>query len=137
MLSSIWGPYKSPDVLAKELTFTKNGLLIWQSVSKHLGFKFKWRGYAMPPHLIKTPFLLEVDKSHWVLAMQSGNSLKGIYKIADPWFGDIASSSRYKKITGYATFEKGEKEEPPEPTWIGKLIKRIPFPFWIGTKKKK
>jgi len=128
MLSSQWGPYITPPVLAKKLTFTKQGLIIWQSIEKVMGFKFIWRGYSAPK-TSELPLLLEVDHCHWVVGVGLD---KGIYKILDPWDGKEALSTRYDNITGYASFLP-QKQSIPEPSWIGKL--KIPVPTWIKSKK--
>jgi ABC-type bacteriocin/lantibiotic exporter with double-glycine peptidase domain len=128
MLSSVYGPYITPPVLAKKLNFTKDGRILWPSIDKVLGYKFKWRGYGKPKDS-KVPLLLEVDHAHWVV----GKEKKGdVYVIHDPWDGVETTSSRYAKITGYAEFEFNSI---PEPTWIGKLIKKIPVPDWILSRK--
>jgi len=139
MLSTDWGPYKSPATLAKKLSFTPEARLYWQSVDQIMGFNFVHRGYGAPPKITSFPFLLEVDFSHWVLAVGWHIKAQRLYKIYDPWFGDEAVSNRYGKQTGYATFSKLKGSELPEPTWIGKLIKKlkVPFPFWLNGKKKK
>lgn len=99
--------WKSPKELAKELSFTKDGLLIWGSLPNVTDFKLETRFYGQRDDLIKGALahpkkfcLIQVENYHWVLA--TGKNLFGGYKINDPWFGDKSTTKRYKSITGGA-----------------------------------
>jgi ABC-type bacteriocin/lantibiotic exporter with double-glycine peptidase domain len=109
MLSDYFGCFTSPAKIAgmKEW-FTNEGLVIWTKLA-FTKFKFQKRLYGQDDVAImdaikdpKKAVILEVDKSHWVVA--TGKSLFGGYKIADPWFGDRSTTRRYGKITGSALF---------------------------------
>src|SRR3990167_584496 len=112
MLSDYFQSYFNPGELAtKILKYTKDGLIIWQSVNniRHMAFEKRLYGRNDSEILksLKDPtkaVILEVDGKHWVTAVRK--SLVGkSYKVADPWFGDICTvPGRYKKITGSSHF---------------------------------
>ncbi len=110
MLSTYFGDNLNPSQVANKIKYT-NGLIIWGScVFNH--FRFDRREYGRNDANIKAALkdpnravILEVQNgSHWVVA--TGNSWLGGYKIADPWFGDFSTTSRYKNITGAAYFKR-------------------------------
>jgi len=103
----------TPDKMCQYLKYTSGGLIIWESC-QFTNFKFEKRIYGRNDLLIKEclkdpnrAIILEVDNSHWVVS--TGVNLFGGYKIADPWFGDFATTKRYKQITGSAVFTTKQK----------------------------
>lgn len=124
--------YQLPDKVSQTLEFTPDGLLLWGSLSK-LGMKLvervKVRDDAKIQAVLANPkqaCLLQVEGWHWVLALAvepnppkpaaktgSGSTVAPapgapttpviVYRILDPWFGDVGYSNRYKSITGHAT----------------------------------
>lgn len=112
MLSDYFGHYVSPADIAKHKEFyTKDGLILWIKL-KFEGFGFEKRLYGRNDAEIqislkdpKKACILEVQGKHWVVC--TGKDILGRYKIADPWFGDLSTMSRYKdEITGSAHFEQ-------------------------------
>jgi len=129
MLSDYYKCYKDPGVLAKDLKFTSQAEIYWQSIKSALCLEFTWRFYGADYAKIdkallgsaETAVILQVDSSHWVVAI--GKVSHGVYKIADPIDGKVKTTNSYRKITGGATF-KGEApiiptpvEEDPIITW--------------------
>lgn len=115
MLSSYYGEYKSPKELAKKLSFTKDGLLIWSSIPKVLPFKLNKRYYKRDQkallQALKQPGMavaLQVDGYHWVLGLGVYKFAPWIVRIWDPWNNRKYAFplSPYKKITGMATFHE-------------------------------
>ena len=113
MLSDYFKPAVRPDDVVITSKFTSGGLLIWGSLQL-LGFKFSWRGYDRNDHEIMRHLkdkdlavLLQVaDKTHWVVAT-GRDFFSGLYKIADPLYGDRATMKRYQdNITGAAYFKR-------------------------------
>jgi len=111
MLSDYYNCFHTPAWMADNLRFTADAKLFWQSVSEKLCFDFTWRGYS--PDYVKidaaikdpeTAVILEVENYHWVVAL-SKVPLTKIYRIADPWTGSKGLSTRYRYISGYATFK--------------------------------
>lgn len=115
MLTDYFGSYMRPDAIAAQKTWytDKNykygaGLVLWSKMK--LPMKFVKRTYGRDDVEFgkalkdpKTAVMFEVQGKHWVLAL-SKNILGG-YRIADPWFGDKSTTSRYKdQITGAAFF---------------------------------
>lgn len=99
--------WKSPKELARELSFTSDGLLLWSSLPSATIFKLETRFYGQRDGLIRAALahpkkicLIQVENYHWVLA--TGRNLLGGYRINDPWFGDKSTTKRYKSITGGA-----------------------------------
>lgn len=111
MLSSYFGEWISPDVLAKTQNFTKNGLLMWKGLNVPK-MAFESRLYGRNDSEIgkslkdaNKAVILEVQGSHWVVCL--GQDEKGRYRIADPFFGDKSTIARYKnQITGSAHFKR-------------------------------
>ena len=110
MLSDYYGCFKTPAWMADNLKFTKDALLIWQSINNKLCFNFTWRGYSPDYAKInaaikdpKTAVILQVEHYHWVVAL-SRIPFTNIYRIADPWTGTKRLSTAYKYISGFATF---------------------------------
>lgn len=107
-LSTYYGDNLTPEQVCDKIKYTK-GLIIWNSCV-FPKFKFWFREYGRNDTNIqnaladpKLTVILEVaNSSHWVVA--TGKSLLGGYKIADPWFGDFSTISRYRNITGAAYF---------------------------------
>lgn len=112
MLTDYFGSYKAPSFLAtKGLQYTKEGLLIWSSINSLSCMSFEKRLYNRNDTEIMTSLkdpmkacILEVEGRHWVVAVRK-SILPDRYVILDPWFGDKASSKRYKTITGSAHFK--------------------------------
>lgn len=107
MVLSWFNKYKTPSELAVLLDYTNEGYLIWGSLKQKTSIHLENRFVGQRDDLIKEALtndkkcvILQVDNYHWVWAL--GKSWLGGYRIADPWFGDIASTRRYKKITGGA-----------------------------------
>jgi len=112
MLSDWAKDYKDPAYLAKNLNFTKEGYLYWNSINNKTPLKFVWRGY---PSNFKQSQVDEALKSkdgcillnvmggkHWVV---------GIYRVPFTnryWVADPLSSTRkfYSGVIGYAILEK-------------------------------
>jgi len=113
MLSDWYGKYKNPSWMAKNLKFTKDGLLYWNSItSSELPMKFVYRYYSRDDKKIKE-ILYSKDNAcilrvvlnhyqHWVVLL--GYSRLYGYKIADPIDGKV----KYLKypITGFAEVAK-------------------------------
>lgn len=103
------GKWRDPKWLAKNLTFTKTGLLYWNSITKSdLPIKFVYRYYSKNDskclEILKSTYntcILQVDYNHWVFLI-GYSRIKGM-KIADPYYGDITYlPKRNYKITGFA-----------------------------------
>lgn len=109
------GCFRDPEWLAKNLSFTKDGLLYWNSVSEKMDFKFTWRFYRYDEARIlpalageNTACLLRLydgAKTHWVVGIRKvGN----YYYVANPY--PLPSGRRefiHKSvISGGATFDK-------------------------------
>ena len=95
MSSSWFNEFRAPDVLAQKLKFTKDALLLWQSIGAYFkSFEFEWRFYtydqARIDEALKNPnktLLLNVDKgAHWVHALSRIPFTKSFW-VADPWDG--------------------------------------------------
>lgn len=89
-----YGCYKDPGVLARSLSYTKTGLLIWSSIANVLCCKFKWRFYSFDKKMIDTALkskdevvLLNVDRGyHWVSALYP-IPFTNKYYVMNPWTG--------------------------------------------------
>jgi hypothetical protein len=88
MLSDWYGCYHDPGWMAKNLRFL-NDLVLWQSVTEKLCFKFIWRQYGYNEQKIKdslagktTSCLLQLQNRHWVVGIRK---IGNYYWIADPW----------------------------------------------------
>jgi GH25 family lysozyme M1 (1,4-beta-N-acetylmuramidase) len=111
MITDFIGHYINPGELAQTLDFTCNALLIWSSVSK-AKLDFVYRYYSRDDAKIKKAFadpdqfvILQVNNNHWVWLI----GIKGGYKVADPYYGDVIYiSKRRYRITGFAILEKQE-----------------------------
>lgn len=110
-MSSSWaGCFKDPLFLARHLSFTSAGLLIWSSIASVLCLKFVWRGYTYDQKKIDealkgatTTCLLNVDyKKHWVLGIYRV-PFTNKYWVADPWDG---KRKFYSGVVGYAILQK-------------------------------
>jgi len=129
MLSSYYGCYKDPANLAGKLKFTNDARIYWTSIKPALCFEFIWRFYGADYQRIdeallgsdETSVILEVDHSHWVVAI--GKVSEGVYKIADPIDGKVKTTKSYGSITGGATF-KGKIEEKEQPSDFAKVAWR-------------
>ncbi|HLN19255.1 MAG TPA: hypothetical protein VK255_03755, partial [Patescibacteria group bacterium] len=112
-MASDWFKYfRNPGWMAQNLSYTKEGLILWNSISKQkeLNFKFDWRYYGCLPKVIdsalkdpKQVCLLEIRKCHWVLALKK-KFLSNNYIAADPWTGGKKEYSP-SMITGCAVLE--------------------------------
>jgi len=90
MLSDWYKCFKDPSWLAKNLRFL-NDLVIWQSVTEKLCFKFVWRQYGRNDAKIlaslkgkNTSCLLQVYGRHWVVGIRK---VGWYYYTADPYTG--------------------------------------------------
>ena len=112
-MSLSWaGCYKNPGDLAQKLTFTKDGLIIWQSIAEITCMKFLWRGYPSNfkreqiDEALKSQTktcLLNVDNgNHWVLGIYRV-PLTNKYWVADPFYG---TRRFYSGVIGYAILQK-------------------------------
>ena len=106
MFSDWYGEYKDPGVLARSLTYTKGGLLVWSSIGKVFKtITFKWRFYSHDRKLITDALssrndtvLLNVDRGkHWVAAIYH-IPLVG-YMCVDPWVG-ANRTYKYSDVVG-------------------------------------
>lgn len=108
MLTDYFGGWSPPDVMARKQKFTKDGLIIWQALNlPTVSFEKRLfgRNDVEIEKSLKDPdkaVILQVENYHWVVCL--GKDLLGRYRIADPWFGDKSSVTRYKSITGSAHF---------------------------------
>lgn len=110
MLSDWYGDWKSPDWIAKNLSFNNNGEIFWTSINGKMPFDFVYRYYKQDDKKIKeildskdNACLLRINyisrgKSfvHWVVALLYG---KEGYRIADPLDG--TTKWLKFKITGF------------------------------------
>jgi GH25 family lysozyme M1 (1,4-beta-N-acetylmuramidase) len=109
--------YRDPAWMAKNLDFTDDGYLYWQSLVR-VKLDFVYRFYYRDDTKIKKAFadpdqfiVLQVDNYHWIWLV----GVVGGYKIVDPYYGDIIYwNKRYKKITGFAILEKQDEDELTE-----------------------
>lgn len=108
MFSDWYGEYKDPGVLARSLTYTRDGLIIWQSIGKIFKtLTFKWRFYTHDKKLITNALsskndtvLLNVDRGkHWVSALYH-IPFRG-YMCIDPWIG-AKRAYLYTEVSGGA-----------------------------------
>lgn len=106
MFSDWYGEYKDPGVLARSLTYTKGGLLVWSSIGKVFKtITFKWRFYSHDRKLITDALssrndtvLLNVDRGkHWVSALYH-IPLVG-YMCVDPLVG-ANRTYKYSDVVG-------------------------------------
>lgn len=111
MVSDWFKCFKRPDELANLLSFTADGLLIWNSIEKELCFKLLKRFYGWDLASIDDGIkddnkvsLLEVDNSHWVLATKRIFNSKH-YMTVDP-LGGLPATLKYKRVTGGAILIK-------------------------------
>ncbi len=112
MFSDWYKEYKDPGVLARSLTYTKDGLLIWQSIGKVFKtFTFKWRFYSHSKALIvgglaskNDTVLLNVDRGkHWVAALYHIPFFG--YMCVDPWIG-AKRRYKYSEVEGGALLSR-------------------------------
>lgn len=108
MFSDWYGDYKNPGVLARSLSYTSQGYILWNSIGKVFSkLQFKWRFYTNDKGLITTALsskndtvLLNVDRSyHWVSALYHIPFVG--YMCADPWIG-ANRIYKYSDIVGGA-----------------------------------
>lgn len=110
MLSDYFNMYLNPAEMSRKIKYTIDGLIIWASVYFPT-FKFEKRVYGFKTEPIdislkdpKKAVILQVQGNHWVVAL-GRIPLTNTYRIADPWFGDVSTTLRYKnQITGSAHF---------------------------------
>lgn len=114
MLSDYYGCYHDPSWMAKNLSFTPDGLIYWTSVNDKLCFKWKYR-YKKYDEKIATQYTKDPDKAvlfevqwgrarHWVIAIR--RLYGSTWFIADPWTGWYGTTAKFNGITGMATFQK-------------------------------
>lgn len=114
MLSDYFKSFVSPWLLAlKTLKYTKDGLIIWQSVDNIPHMKFEKRLYGKKDDEImaslkdkKKAVILQVNNGqHWVVALRRSLWNKKDYIVLDPWTGKQCSALKvYHNITGSAHF---------------------------------
>lgn len=111
--SSYFQEEATPGVLAKKLSFTPSGLLIWSSIGKYFKtFQFEWRFYSFDKvridEALKDPkrvCLVNVDKGkHWVFVVGRYIPFLG-YKVSDPWHFPAKTAYR-KDIVGGAILKR-------------------------------
>lgn len=113
MASDYFRCYKDPKWMARNLSYTKDGLILWQSIGKNLCFEFLWRFYTFNQKVIdralKDPdqvCLLQVQNYHWVVAVRKV-PFTSTYVIADPWTGTTSTTLRYNnQVTGGAVLKR-------------------------------
>lgn len=109
MLSDWYGTFNTPGWMARNLSFTSDGRLLWQSIRPPM--RFVYRYYKRDDAKIKSilfskdnAVILEVpafNAKHWVLVV--GFSRWAGYKIADPFDGTTKWLDKsYRNITGFA-----------------------------------
>lgn len=109
MLSDWYGTFNTPGWMARNLSFTSDGRLLWQSIRPPM--RFVYRYYKRDDAKIKSilfskdnAVILEVpafNDKHWVLVV--GFSRWAGYKIADPFDGTTKWLDKsYRNITGFA-----------------------------------
>ncbi len=113
MLASYFGDKLTPLDIARRCLFTPEAKIIWASVDfEH--FEFDYRYYQEVREIINRALadpdlavILQVrNKSHWVVCTGRTFFLDR-YRIADPFFGDRSTLSRYgNKIDGVALFTR-------------------------------
>jgi hypothetical protein len=108
MFSDWYKDYKNPGILARTLSYTKDGLLIWSSIGNVFSkLQFKWRFFSHDKKLITDALsskndtvLLNVDRGkHWVAALYH-IPLVG-YRCTDPWVG-YDRTYTYSEVSGGA-----------------------------------
>lgn len=114
MLSDYFKSYVSPAGLAAQtLKYTKDGLIIWQSVDNIPNMHFEKRLYGQKDDEImaslkdkKKAVILQVNNGqHWVVALRRSLWNKKDYIVCDPWTGKQCSALKvYHNITGSAHF---------------------------------
>jgi hypothetical protein len=112
MSSSYFGCFKDPGFLAKYLSFTSGGLILWNSIGKVLCCEFIWRAYPSNfkqseiDEALKNPAktcLLNVSNGkHWVLGIYRVPFTKR-YWVADPYTG---RRKFYSGVIGYSILKK-------------------------------
>lgn len=110
MLSDYFGSYASPKIIAAHANYyTADGLVLWKNL-QFKAFNFVERLFGFNESRIdaslkdpKTAVILEVDNSHWVVAIGKV-PFTHIYRIADPWDGKTKFSTAYRRISGSAHF---------------------------------
>lgn len=109
MLSDWYGTFHTPGWMARNLSFTSDGRLLWQSIRPQM--RFVYRYYKRDDAKIKSilfskdnAVILEVpafNAKHWVLVV--GFSRWYGFKIADPLDGTTKWLDKsYRHITGFA-----------------------------------
>lgn len=92
MMTNEFGKYRSPGELCRDLQFTSEGLLLWQSLGL-IGLKLEKRFYKYDLNTIKAALLskdqavtLQVDGYHWVWLTSKVPGLE-LFNTVDPWPG--------------------------------------------------
>jgi GH25 family lysozyme M1 (1,4-beta-N-acetylmuramidase) len=118
MITDYVGKYLNPGELAQTLDFTPEVLLLWNSLPKgglDFVYRFKNRDDLKIKKAFKDPdqfVVLQVNNNHWVWLI----GVKGGYKVADPYYGDIIFLSKRKyRITGFAILEKQDEPDSTDP----------------------
>lgn len=109
----IFGSAMRPDQADDKLSFTKDGLLIWGSLSG-IGLKLVERVYKNDYNKILSVYkssdkyaILQVNNNHWVWVIGRYIPYFG-WKIGDPWTGTSCYTNKYRNnITGFAVISKG------------------------------
>ncbi|MHC1728055.1 MAG: hypothetical protein AB9866_18975 [Syntrophobacteraceae bacterium] len=109
MLSDYFKRYLTPLWMAKNLKFTPDGLLLWQSINGKLPFNFVNRFYGRQSATIKECIadpdkacILQINGFHWVVAVKV---IPSGYRVIDPWTGNLTSITA-TQVTGGATFQR-------------------------------
>lgn len=114
-LSTYFGDNLTPANVCDKIKYTKDGLIIWQSVNfKTFGFWQRQVGRkdADIKHALQDKnmaVILQVaNGSHWVVCT-GYDAVNNIFKIADPFFGDRSTMKRYNNnITGASYFVRNK-----------------------------
>lgn len=121
MISDYFKSFKTPDWMAKNLSFTPEARIYWNSINnnKELNFDFEYR-YYIDKHgntmynaiqeAVSNPdkaVILEVRRAHWVVDLSKYLWLNK-YKTQDPWPTPNGVTKYYPKsyITGCAVFKR-------------------------------
>lgn len=118
--SSWFDEETTPDVLAKNLSFTPDGRVEWFSIGKFFknfefewrGYTFDWRSYSLDRQRIdkalkdqnKVVLLNVANGSHWVFLAGRYIPIVG-YRVSDPYF--YPAKMKYRKdIVGFCILKK-------------------------------
>lgn len=112
-LSTYFGDNFDPLTASRKIKYTAEGLVLWQSCvfgKFEFWFREQGRNDTNIKNALADPNLAVILQvahgSHWVVC--AGKEwFSGLFKIADPWFGDRSNMARYgNSITGAAYFKR-------------------------------